>query len=228
MKILVLTGAGLSAESGLPTFRATGGLWQGNRIDQVATPDAFAVNPGLVLDFYNDRREAINKAEPNAAHRALARLQAADRHKVILVTQNIDDLHERAGSSKVVHMHGSIFAARCNACGVGWSASYAMDPEDTCPHCVEMAVRPDIVWFGEVPKEMALIERALSKADLFVAIGTSGSVYPAAGFARKAKAWGAATLEINIAASETSHVFDEIYRGSATTMVPVWVEKMLR
>lgn len=226
MKILVLTGAGISAESGLPTFRDSGGLWHGHRPEDLATPEAFARNPALVLDFYNARRQAVQAAEPNAAHVALARLQASGRHKVIIVTQNVDDLHERAGARRVVHMHGSILRACCTACGAAWAASYAMDAEDPCPDCGEPAVRPDVVWFGESPRDLNLIHKAIEKADLFVSIGTSGSVYPAAGFAARASCRGVRTIEINKALSLNSSEFQERREGNATDLVPAWVDEL--
>lgn len=204
-----------------------GGLWNGLRVEDLATSDALARNPGLVLDFYNTRRQQIAKAHPNAAHVALARPQFATKHKVIVATQNIDDLHERAGSSKVSHIHGSIFEAKCNACWRSWSASYDLDPEDTCPHCDEPAVRPNIVLFGEAPKETRMIEQAIKKADLFVAIGTSGTVHPAADWVRQAKVSGVRTLEINTAKTIVSEFFDETLRGAASEVVPRWVASMI-
>lgn len=224
-RIVILTGAGVSAESGLGTFRDKGGLWTRYDLAEVATPEGFARNPALVLDFYNARRANALDAAPNAAHRALARLQAA-REGVTLVTQNIDDLHERGGSPEVIHMHGQITRALCAACDHRWEAPRAMATEDACPSCGARATRPDIVWFGEVPYHMERIAGALAACDLFVAIGTSGEVYPAAGFVEEAAAFGAETLEINLAPSAPGR-FDRVIAGPATEAVPAWVADVL-
>ena len=221
MKIVILTGAGVSAESGLGTFRDKDGLWTRYDLAEVATPEGFARNPRLVHDFYNARRANALAAEPNAAHRALARLTRARPHDVTLVTQNIDDLHERAGASGVIHMHGEITRALCGACAMRWDAPPAMDPADACPSCGARATRPDIVWFGEMPYRMDEIADAVEAADLFVAIGTSGEVYPAAGFVDIAAASGAETLELNLEPSAGR--FDRVIAGPATRTVPAWV-----
>ena len=183
--IVVLTGAGVSAQSGVPTFRAADGLWEGHRVEDVATPEGFARDPGLVQSFYNARRAHLARVEPNAAHRALARLDDAWEGGFLLVTQNVDDLHERAGSSRLIHMHGELKRAWCRACDArcGWQG--ALTGSVACPGCGEAGwMRPDIVWFGEMPYEMDAIGVALEACDLFVSIGTSGAVYPAAGLRR--------------------------------------------
>ena len=223
--IVVLTGAGVSAESGLGTFRDTDGLWTQVNIDEVATPQAFARDPAKVHAFYNMRRAKARAALPNAAHHALARLQQA-RPNTVLVTQNVDDLHERAGASPI-HMHGALSGALCHACGHRWDAPEVMSPDDTCPGCGARATRPDIVWFGEMPYHMERIAEHLQECDLFVAIGTSGAVYPAAGFGAEAAMYGAETLEINLAASDVTDGFDRHIVGPATQTVPAWVDSLL-
>lgn len=228
MKLVVLTGAGVSAESGLGTFRDAGGLWAKYPLEEVATPEGFAADPAKVHGFYNARRANALQATPNAAHVALARLGAAPKTELTLVTQNIDDLHERAGSTRVIHMHGEIMRALCVACGHRWDAHPVMDPSDSCPRCIYPATRPDVVWFGEMPYHMEAIGAAVSNADLFVAIGTSGTVYPAAGFVAEAKAAGADTLEINLDPSDGAPAFDRVILGSATQTVPAWVDALLR
>jgi NAD-dependent deacetylase len=225
-KIVVLTGAGISAESGLGTFRDTDGLWTSVRIDEVATPQAFARDPGKVHAFYNMRRLAAAAASPNAAHHALARLQRHWPGPVILVTQNVDGLHEAAGST-VLHMHGKLSAALCAACAHRWPAPTDMHPEDICPECRASATRPDIVWFGEMPYHMPEIDAHLRDCSLFVAIGTSGSVYSAAGFVAEAARNGASTLEINAASTDISDAFDQHLSGSASTTVPHWVDALI-
>ena len=225
-KIVVLTGAGISAESGVPTFRAADGLWEGHRVEDVATPEAFARDPGLVQAFYDARRAHLALVEPNAAHRALARLDTEWSDDFLLVTQNVDDLHERGGSRRPIHMHGELKRAWCLACDArhGWEEALADGP--LCPGCGAAGVlRPDIVWFGEMPYEMERIEAALWACDLFVRIGTSGAVYPAAGFVEIARAAGAATLEINL--EPTGGRFDAARVGKAGILVPQWVGEML-
>ena len=225
--IVILTGAGVSAESGIDTFRAKDGLWEKHRIEDVATPDAFARDPDLVLRFYDMRREAIQRAQPNAAHDALARLDAAWPGDLMIVTQNVDDLHERAGAKRLIHMHGEHLSAWCNACdarGV-WRATLIDRP--ACPACGLAALRPDIVWFGEMPYRMDEIDTALSQADLFVSIGTSGAVYPAAGYVRTARHYGAQTLELNLDPSQGSVFFDQSRMGRASDLVPAWVDELL-
>ena len=226
-RIVILTGAGVSAESGIRTFRASDGLWEEHRIEDVATPEGFARAPALVHRFYNQRRAAAAAALPNAAHRALARLEAAGQHQVLVVTQNVDDLHERAGTQNLIHMHGTLTGALCAACGHRWPAPAEMTPQDSCPRCLHPATRPDIVWFGEMPYRMEEIWAAIRAADLFVSIGTSGNVYPAAGFVADARHGGVATLELNHEPSQGTRLFDEARHGPATQLVPDWVDQML-
>ncbi|MBV7380794.1 NAD-dependent deacylase [Maritimibacter dapengensis] len=226
-RIVVLTGAGISAESGLGTFRDEGGLWTKYDLNEVATPEGFARNPVLVQEFYNARRANCRGAAPNAAHEALARLEAAAGVRLTLVTQNVDDLHERAGARDVIHMHGALNRALCGACGHRWDAPEVMSVDDPCPACATAATRPDVVWFGEMPYEMELIYDRLLMADLFVAIGTSGIVYPAAGFVSEARAAGTPTLELNLEPSDTYGLFDEGRYGPASEIVPLWVGEVL-
>ena len=226
--IVILTGAGVSAESGIDTFRDGGGLWEQHRVEDVATPEAFVRDPDLVHRFYDARREAIQTKRPNAAHDALARLDAAWPGELLIVTQNVDDLHERAGARRLLHMHGEHLKAWCTACDTrsDWTGTLLDRP--ACPACgVAGRLRPDVVWFGEMPYQMDAIYRALNRADLFVSIGTSGAVYPAAGFVREARAAGARTLELNMEPSQGSHWFDEARHGPASMLVPAWVEEIL-
>jgi len=225
--IVILTGAGISAESGIDTFRDAGGLWENHSIYDVATPEGFARDPDLVLRFYDDRRAALAKVEPNPAHLALARLEAEFAGDLLLVTQNVDDLHERGGSTTVCHMHGELKSALCTSCGTRspWEASMLDRPP--CPVCQAPTLRPDVVWFGEMPYQMRRIEEAIAQCDLFVSIGTSGAVYPAAGFVSTAKAMGARTLELNLEPSEGSAIFHEARHGPASELVPAWVEGIL-
>ena len=229
--IVILTGAGISAESGIDTFRDGGGLWEKHRVEDVATPEAFERDPDLVLRFYDMRREAIQTKLPNAAHEALARLDTewAKRpdHELLIVTQNVDDLHERAGARRVHHMHGTHLNAWCTACDVRspWSGTLIERPP--CPECGAKALRPDVVWFGEMPYDMERIYGALREADLFVSIGTSGAVYPAAGFVRDARQLGIRTLELNLEPSQGSAWFEETRHGPATQVVPEWVDSIL-
>ena len=226
--IVILTGAGISAESGIDTFRDAGGLWEQHRVEDVATPEGFARNPNLVLRFYDMRRAALGKVVPNPAHEALARLDAEWKHgDLLIVTQNVDDLHERAGAKRVLHMHGELKSALCRSCEMRspWHAPMADYPP--CPVCQARSLRPDVVWFGETPYQMDRIYRALRGADLFVSIGTSGAVYPAAGFVRDAREMGVATLELNLERSEGSHWFHESRQGRAGELVPAWVDDLL-
>lgn len=226
-KIVILTGAGISAESGLGTFRDEGGLWAQHRIEDVATPEGFHRNPDLVHSFYNARRSQAAEASPNAAHTALARLEAKHPGDVIIVTQNVDGLHEKAGSKNVLHMHGELSGALCAACDNRWTAPLEMHKRDTCPACGKAATRPDIVWFGEMPYHMDDIFAHLATADTFVAIGTSGEVYPAAAFVQEATLNGAHTIELNLAPSSVVSDFAETCFGPATKIVPDWVESEL-
>ena len=226
--IVVLTGAGISAESGLATFRGADGLWEGHRVEDVATPQAFRRDPALVHAFYDARRARLAAVEPNAAHRALAQLDAEWPGELLIVTQNVDDLHERAGAKRLLHMHGELRSAWCLACDARtpWDGDRGDGP--ACPACGEAGrLRPDIVWFGEMPYEMDRIDRALMDADLFVSIGTSGAVYPAAGFVQTARYCGARTLEINLEPSLGSYHFHESRTGRAGELVPAWVKEML-
>jgi len=233
MRVVVLTGAGVSAESGLGTFRdkAGTGLWAKFDPMRLATPQAFAEDPQLVHDFYNARRRDLLGASPNAAHVALARLESELSRRggrLTLVTQNIDDLHERAGSTSVIHMHGELLKARCPPCGtvIAWGDDLGADV--SCPACARAgSLRPHVVWFGETPLRMDEIYARLAEADLFAAIGTSGSVYPAAGLAGAARAAGVVTCEINLEPSDNAAEFDEQRYGRATETAPLWVEQLL-
>jgi NAD-dependent deacetylase len=227
-RIVILTGAGVSAESGVPTFRGPDGLWEGQRVEDVATPEAYRRDPVLVQTFYDMRRAALGRVEPNAAHRALARLDAVWPGELLLVTQNVDDLHERAGSARMLHMHGRLKAAWCLACDrrMDWEGALLGEPE--CPACgLSGHLRPDIVWFGEMPYHMDEIEEALLGTDLFLSIGTSGNVYPAAGFVDLARHGGAHTVELNLDPSMTSHRFAESRLGPAGVLVPRFVDELL-
>lgn len=227
-KIVILTGAGVSAESGLATFRAADGLWEGHRVEDVATPEAYRRDPKLVHEFYDARRARLGEVEPNAAHKALAQLDAEWDGDLLLVTQNVDDLHERAGSRRLLHMHGELTSGWCLACGERQPWSGDMGEAAECALCGERGrVRPDIVWFGEMPYQMDRIEDALRSADLFVSIGTSGAVYPAAGFVQTARYCGARTLEMNLDPSLGSTFFDESRIGPAGRLVPEWVDQIL-
>ena len=226
-KIVILTGAGISAESGLGTFRDEGGLWAQHRIEDVATPEGFARNPALVQDFYNQRRVQAAAAEPNAAHIALGRLQRAFPGEVIIVTQNVDGLHEKGGATGVLHMHGVLDGALCAACGHRWPAPDRMRVDEPCPSCGNPTARPDIVWFGEMPYYMDIILDHLLSADIFAAIGTSGEVYPAAGFVQQAAAAGALTVELNKDPSSVVSQFEQTRFGLATRTVPAWVDELL-
>lgn len=227
--IVILTGAGMSAESGIATFRAADGLWEGHRIEDVASPQGFERDPARVHAFYNQRRAQLKEVKPNAGHEALARLEQQWRGDFLLVTQNVDDLHERAGSRRLVHMHGELLKARCEECCaiLGWSGELTCGSR--CRACGAIgSLRPQIVWFGEYPLEMERIMAALINADWFVSIGTSGVVYPAAGFALQAAGNGKCHLiEVNINATETSRHFHQSLMGPATTEVPKLVDDLL-
>lgn len=226
-RIVILTGAGISAESGIDTFRSAGGLWENHRVEDVATPQGFVRDPDLVLGFYDARRAALADVEPNAAHTALARLAREFAGDVLLVTQNVDDLHERGGSGNVCHMHGELKSALCTSCETRSPWEGPMISRPPCPVCGAPTLRPDVVWFGEIPYQMRRIEEAMMQCDLFVSIGTSGAVYPAAGFVQQAKRLGAHTLELNLEPSEGSAIFHEARHGPATEVVPAWVEEVL-
>lgn len=225
--IVILTGAGISAESGLATFRGPDGLWEGHRVEDVCTPEALGRNPALVHRFYDERRARLGDVQPNPAHEALAALDAAWPGDLLLVTQNVDDLHERAGTRRLLHMHGELRSALCAACGkaVPWQDS--LPSGATCVGCGKPRLRPDIVFFGEMPYEMDAIDDALRRADLFVSIGTSGAVYPAAGFVQTARHAGAHTLELNLEPSAGSFYFHESRMGAASVLVPEMVREIL-
>lgn len=225
--IVILTGAGVSAESGVATFRGPGGLWEGHRVEDVCTPQALAHDPVLVHRFYDERRAKLTAVAPNAAHHALARLDAAWPGELLLVTQNVDDLHERAGSKRLIHMHGELNSALCAECDARKPWTDSLPPHTRCATCGAPSLRPDIVFFGEMPYRMDAIDAAISRADLFVSIGTSGAVYPAAGFVRTARYHGADTLELNLDRSEGSAWFGESRLGPAGTLVPEWVDSLL-
>lgn len=230
-KIIVLTGAGVSKESGLDTFRGTDGVYTRVNIEDVATPEAFARNPMKVHSFYNARRAGLLNANvsPNAAHEALARLERECRDaEFLLVTQNVDNLHERAGSRNIVHVHGEILKARCNGCGqvTGWEEP--IDLESKCPKCNTVGkMRVHVVWFGEMPFGVDRICEELKSCDLFVSVGTSGTVYPAAGFVRIAGDAGARTVELNLEPSQGQSMFDEKVYGQASEVVPQFVDRIL-
>lgn len=231
MNIVILTGAGISAESGLATFRGNGGLWDNYPVQQIATPEAFAADPALVHRFYNERRKALETVAPNPAHKALADLEsgltAAGGH-LTLVTQNVDNLHERAGSRAVLHMHGELTSIRCTVCEDRYHFTQSTHVNMGCEVCGHGVMRPDIVWFGEMPFFMTEIETALKACDLFVSIGTSGAVYPAAGFVHLARDLRKDTLEINLEPSEGSHNFAQTRLGKAGELVPKWCAQILQ
>ena len=227
-RIVVLTGAGVSAESGLSTFRDADGLWEQHDPMEIATPQAFARDPALVYRFYNARRSQLEDVEPNAAHRALARLQREFSGEMFLVTQNVDDLHERGGSPQVCHMHGELRSMLCTACKAAMAATTDYDSATRCPDCGGSgSLRPDIVWFGEMPYYMDEIEAQLADCELFIAIGTSGVVYPAAGFVQRALGHGAQTVEVNREVSEVTGFFHQQRQGPATVQVASLVEELL-
>jgi NAD-dependent deacetylase len=227
VRVVVLTGAGISAESGVPTFRDADGLWEGHRVEDVATPEAYEAQPTMVQEFYDARRRSLDTVEPNPAHLALGRLEEVLGDDFFLVTQNIDDLHERGGSQRVHHMHGELRSALCRACErrYPWTGDLVDFPP--CPGCGVTELRPDVVWFGEIPYGMDEILLHLQRADVFVSIGTSGAVYPAAGFVQYAARHGARTLELNLVDSEGTSFFHESRNGPAGTLVPVWVDEVL-
>lgn len=226
--IVILTGAGVSAGSGVSTFRDPNGIWAKYDYTEVATPEGFAANPVLVHSFYNARREALARVMPNAAHVALARLEAAIGDALTLVTQNVDDLHERGGSRRVIHMHGELLKARCAICGTNHRWTGDLSVETRCPDCkADRFMRPHVVWFGEMPMFMDEIAAAIANADLFVSIGTSGSVYPAAGFVGEARCLGVPCIELNLEPSQNADVFTDARYGRASEVVPLWVEEII-
>ncbi|MGS2724519.1 Sir2 family NAD+-dependent deacetylase [Porticoccus sp. GXU_MW_L64] len=221
--VVVLTGAGISAESGIRTFRASDGLWDEHRIEDVASPEGFARDPDLVHRFYNERRQQLlsREVQPNPAHNALAKFEAQWPGEFLLVSQNIDDLHERSGSNNLIHMHGELLKIRCSACGALDNITEDCSPGTTCPQCQSTgSLRPHVVWFGEMPLQMDAIYQALENCDLFVSIGTSGNVYPAAGFFQLARQAGAHSVELNLEPSASGSQFDEQHYGPASEVVP--------
>jgi NAD-dependent deacetylase len=224
--IVVLTGAGISAESGLRTFRAADGLWENHRVEDVATPEAFRRDPALVYRFYNERRRSLATVQPNAAHQALARLEEAWPGEVLLITQNVDDLHDRAGSRNLLHMHGELLRARCLACGAVLRWTDNLDETSRCAACGSGPLRPHIVWFHEMPLEMERIYVALDRCDLFLSVGTSGHVYPAAGFVHSLNSETRA-VELNLEPSLMATAFSETRTGKATELVPAFVNEIL-
>lgn len=225
--IVVLTGAGISAESGIRTFRDADGLWENHRLEDVATPEAFVRDPQWVQRFYNERRRQLNDVSPNPAHLALANFEQHFDGKFLLVTQNVDDLHDRAGSHNLLHMHGELTKARCLQSGRIVEHKGDLSADILCPCCHQPSLRPHIVWFGEMPLYMEDIYRALEQCDLFVSIGTSGHVYPAAGFVEVARQAGAHTVEINLEPSNTEDAFAEHIYGPASQTVPHYLQQLL-
>jgi len=228
--IVVLTGAGISAESGIKTFRDSGGLWEDHRVEDVASPEGFRRNPLLVQNFYNQRRRELQRPEikPNAAHLALGRLEREYFGRVSVITQNIDNLHSRGGSSRVISMHGELLKSLCSHCGVRDELQGDLLPDDVCTHCGERgSLRPDVVWFGEMPYGLDEIATLLEECSLFISIGTSGHVYPAAGFIESASSTGAWTIELNLEPSLVHSRFDEHRTGPAGILVPQLVEQIL-
>jgi NAD-dependent deacetylase len=231
MNIVILTGAGISAESGLATFSGADGFWNDHRIEDVCTPDALERNPDAVCAFYDERKAEAALAEPDPAHIALAELERhwleTDKGEFLLVTQNVDDLHERAGSKSLIHMHGLLNSAFCMECGWHGPRHGRLEGNRECPACERDVLRPDIVLFGEAPRQLHQIETALEECDLFVAIGTSGTVYPAAGFVELAKANGAATIRFDMKPEHSSELFDCCKIGAASTAVSAWANQFL-
>ncbi len=229
--IVILTGSGISAESGVATFRDRNGVWARYDYREVATPEGFAANPALVHDFYNQRRRGLQSVQPNPAHLALAKLEAGlDRcgGRLTLVTQNVDDLHERGGSQNVLHMHGELLKAECARCGDICACSGDLSIDAICAVCRHAGgMRPHVVWFGEMPRHMDEAADAIAVADLFVSIGTSGSVYPAAGFVAEARALGVQTVELNLEPSKNARLFDDARYGPASVTAPAWVDEIL-
>lgn len=230
VNVVVLTGAGISAESGIQTFRSADGLWEEHRVEDVATPEGYARDPQLVQRFYNERRQQLQQdnIKPNAAHFALAQLEELLGDNFLLITQNIDNLHERAGSKRIVHMHGELLKVRCNKSKqvLEWKGDLTVD--DRC-HCCQFPqpLRPHIVWFGEMPLGMDHIYQSIEQANIFIAIGTSGHVYPAAGFVHEAKLNGAHTVELNLEPSQVESEFEEKHYGLASKVVVEYVNHLI-
>lgn len=230
--IVILTGAGISRESGLDTFRCKGGIWSKVDLEDVATPEAFQRNPSFVHDFYNARRAQLSqdKPNPNPAHYALAKLEKEWPGRVLIVTQNIDDLHERGGSKNIIHMHGELLKIRCTHCSTLMSWENDLHTTTPCPTCHKTkGLRPDVVWFGETPLQMDTIMEALEDCDLFISIGTSGNVYPAAGFVEAVQSAGFChTVELNLEPSNAATLFAQTLYGPASEIVPAYVEEILK
>ena len=225
-RVVVVTGAGISAESGVATFRDSGGLWEGHRIEEVATPEGFAADPQKVHKFYNARRRQLSEVEPNPAHLALAHFEQNHPSRLTLITQNVDDLHERAGSNCVLHMHGELRSVLCQSCEVKIRHLGDLTVTDICSNCSNPTLRPDIVWFGEMPYFLDEIMEALTTCDLFIAVGTSAQVYPAAGFVKAAKDAGATTVEVNLEPTAASHWFDLSVIGPASIKLPMLMSSL--
>lgn len=230
--IVILTGAGISRESGLDTFRCKDGIWSKVNLEDVATPEAFRKNPQMVQDFYNARRRQLveDKPKPNPGHLALARLERVWAGRVLIVTQNIDNLHEAAGSENIIHMHGELMKIRCNHCDALLHWEEDLSVETLCPQCLKAGgLRPHVVWFGEVPLQMEDIYEALEDADLFMSIGTSGNVYPAAGFVQAVRQMGGChTVELNLDPSTGATLFEETIYGPASEVVPAYIDDLLK
>lgn len=225
-RIVVLTGAGISAESGINTFRENGGLWENHRLEDVATPEAFSRDPALVQRFYNLRRAQLNSVTYNAAHKALAEFERNFNGEFLLVTQNVDHLHRLSGSQNLIHMHGELRKSRCTTTNVVYDQLDDIDVHTHCDCCKTPTLRPHIVWFGEMPLLMDDIYAALEHCDLFISIGTSGNVYPAAGFVEVANSVGARTVEINLEPSNGVNLFNEAYQGPASVAVPEFLANL--
>ncbi|MFC0281891.1 NAD-dependent deacylase [Falsigemmobacter intermedius] len=226
--VVILTGAGISAESGLETFRAEDGLWAQHRIEDVCTPEALSRNPALVHEFYNKRRAALRDVAPNAAHEALAKFSAEFPGKILVITQNVDDLHERAGQSGLLHMHGELLSLKCTRCDFRQAFSGESHAEMPCPDCGAGRLRPDIVFFGEMPYFMDEIQKALSGCEVLIAIGTSGNVYPAAGFAELARHYGAESWLVNLDPPQNHRDFQRFFQGRAGEQVPLMLDELRR
>jgi NAD-dependent deacetylase len=227
--VVILTGAGISAESGIQTFRACDGLWENHRIEEVATPEGFERNPALVQQFYNQRRAQLlsKEVKPNKAHEALTKLENSEQFTTLIITQNIDNLHEQAGTKNIIHMHGELLKCFCTHSQQRFDITADLHSEALCDCCQKPGrLRPDIVWFGEIPYQMDEIQTAISRCDLFISIGTSGNVYPAAGFAALANQYGAHTVELNLEPSMVESAFKEKIYGTATTVVPEYLSQI--
>ena len=227
--IVILTGAGISKESGIDTFRDKGGIWSKVKVEDVATPQAFEKNPSTVQKFYNGRRANLlaPSIKPNAAHFALARLEREWQGDVAVITQNIDNLHEAAGTKNLIHMHGELLKARCTNCGLVLDWDKPLGEGAKCPDCYQKTLRPHVVWFGETPLMMGSIDQLLANCNLFLSIGTSGNVYPASGFVQVANACGSHTVEINLEPSEGATLFKQSKYGVATLLVPSFVQTLI-